>query len=162
KKVEVKETTEVAGDDLSNKRRIELPRAGLIMYAANPVFGVGPGNYKDNSAKYNPILWDLNGPGVAHNTYLEIMAETGTIGFLLFLGILIGLIRGFNKVMNSHSGNLILFSQSLALKISLYGYSFAAIFLSAQFSKFYWLIVFVGIGIQRVAKMEEHRQTQKL
>lgn len=161
KKVEVKETTEVAGDDLSNKRRIELPRAGLIMYAANPIFGVGPGNYKENSAKYNPILWDLNGPGVAHNTYLEIIGETGTVGLFLFLGTLAGLIRGFNKVMNSHAGNINLFSQSLALKISLYGYSFAAIFLSAQFSKFYWLIIFVGIGIQRVAKMEEYRQIQK-
>lgn len=157
-KNKVSESTDLSGDDLSNKRRVELPRAGFLMYKANPIFGVGPGNYKENSAVHNPILWDLQGPGVAHNTFLEVLGETGTVGMILFIGILLGLIRTLNKVMNSHSGNINIYSQALALKISLYVYSFTAFFLSAQFSKFYWLIIFVGIAVQKVSKIEEAMQ----
>ncbi|MEN9306665.1 MAG: hypothetical protein RL173_597, partial [Fibrobacterota bacterium] len=80
KKTEIKEDTKVSGDDLSNKRRIELPRSGVLMWQANPILGVGPGNYKENSAVYNPILWELNGPGIAHNTFVEIIAEHGIWG----------------------------------------------------------------------------------
>ncbi|MGL1904352.1 MAG: O-antigen ligase family protein [Fibrobacterales bacterium] len=149
KGVSVKETTEVAGDDLSNKRRIELPRAGLLMYSANPILGVGLGNYKSQSAIYNPILWEINGPGVAHNTYIEILGETGTLGSLLFLGILFFTISTLNTIIRHHRDSIIISSQALALKVGIYGYAFTAIFLTAQYSKFYWLVLFIAIALKR-------------
>ncbi len=155
KGVSVKETTEVAGDDLSNKRRVELPRAGLLMYQGNPVFGVGLGNYKEMSAVYNPILWEINGPGVAHNTYIEILGETGTIGAALFLGIMLFTVTGLNRMIRSHRENIMITSQAIALKIGIYGYAVSAVFLTAQYSKFYWLVIFIALALFKYVKKYE-------
>ena len=161
KKIEVKETTEIAGDDLSNKRRVELPRAGFLMWSANPIFGVGLGNYKENSIIYNPILNEINGPGVAHNTYIEMLGETGVFGFLLYLSIFFGSIRVLNKILRRHPDSPFLYNSARSLKISMYCFFISAIFLSAQYSKFYWLLVFLIFSLHRCAKNEERRVLQK-
>lgn len=152
KKTEVKEETKVSGDDLSNKRRIELPRSGILMWQANPVLGVGPGNYKENSAVYNPILWELNGPGIAHNTFVEILAEHGLWGVVCFLGIFLLSVRTCNRTARLHPDHENLVTYAKAFKIGMYGFWASAVFLSAQYSKFYWLALFLGHALDRVSR----------
>ncbi len=154
RKTEIKEDTKVSGDDLSNKRRIELPRAGILMWQANPVLGVGPGNYKANSAVYNPVLWELNGPGIGHNTFVEILAEHGLWGSACFLGILLLSLRTCNRTMRLHPDHPELVAAARALKIGLYGFVSSAVFLSAQFSKFYWLALFLGHALDRISRQQ--------
>lgn len=150
-KMSVQKTTEVSGDDLSNKRRVELPAAGYTMFLENPITGVGPGNYKKESIKYNPILRDIGGPGIAHNTYIEILAEMGLSGILLFAYIVFGSIHRLNRIMTLHREDVFLFQSALALKCGFYCFLFSAIFLSAQFSKFFWLSVFITIVFHKIS-----------
>lgn len=152
RKTEIKEDTKVSGDDLSNRRRIELPRAGIMMWDANPVLGVGPGNYKENSAVYNPVLWELNGPGIAHNTFVEILAEHGVWGSVCFLSIFLLAVRTNNRVARAHPDQPEMVAFAKALKIGLYGFASSAVFLSAQFSKFYWLALFLGHALDRISR----------
>lgn len=149
-KMSVKNTTEVSGDDLSNKRRVELPRAGYIMFLDNPILGVGPGNYKKQSIIYNPMLRDIGGPGIAHNTYIEILAEMGLGGALLFISIVLITLKNLRKVANFHEEKEFLYQAPLALKAGIFCYLFSAVFLSAQYSKYFWLCIFCSLVLAKI------------
>jgi len=59
-------------------------QAALDMARDHPYFGVGLGNYSVRYAQYRLINWQLP-LGHAHNTYLNLLAETGLVGMLAFL-----------------------------------------------------------------------------
>lgn len=73
------------------EQRAALMIAGISMFLANPVLGVGPGGFEDALPSYGaqiPQLWDyLPTP---HNAYIQMAAETGVAGlvvFVVFLGV---------------------------------------------------------------------------
>ena len=60
----------------------------------HPIVGVGLSNYQDRAADYVRRPREIQfveliaeKPHVVHNTYLQLWAETGLIGLLLFLGV---------------------------------------------------------------------------
>lgn len=59
-------------------------QAAAMMWAAKPVLGVGIGNYAAAYPQYALPRWD-DPLGHAHNYYLNVAAETGTIGLLAYL-----------------------------------------------------------------------------
>lgn len=60
-----------------------LPHAAVEMFKENPVFGVGSGRFSDEFEQYRTPQWQTN-PTTAGSLYLTVLAEHGTIGFLLF------------------------------------------------------------------------------
>ncbi len=60
--------------------------AGLRMFAAHPLLGVGAGNYDNAYARYEVPGW-LEPLGQAHNYYINAAAETGLLGLAAFLAI---------------------------------------------------------------------------
>ncbi len=70
-------------------------QAAVEMFRAHPWFGVGFGNYAAAYPAYAAIRW-LNPLGHAHNIYLNMAAEGGLIGLLLYLllWIMIGIRTG--------------------------------------------------------------------
>lgn len=58
--------------------------AGLRMFLAHPLLGVGAGNYDPAYARYKVPGWNLS-LGHAHNYYINAAAETGGIGLAIFL-----------------------------------------------------------------------------
>jgi len=73
--------------------RSTLWTVGGRMWAAHPLAGVGIANYLSQAPGYvqRPGLLTFVSfisaqPKVAHNTYLQLLAETGLIGALLYLG----------------------------------------------------------------------------
>ena len=76
--IEGSETT-----DASVMSRIEIWRGGLKMLSHNP-FGVGPGNFNQNIARYSDITTSMS----PHSTYIQSACELGLPGLALFLAIL--------------------------------------------------------------------------
>jgi O-antigen ligase len=73
-------------------QRAALTWAGLLMFQAHPIVGVGPGGFGANLDRFGPqidILWDY--VGSAHNAYVEVAAEMGIIGLAAFLFLLIAI-----------------------------------------------------------------------
>jgi O-antigen ligase len=88
--------------DLSALMRIDMWQKAWFMFTQSPIFGIGFGRYND-AANYNiqNISAGLIGkPGIfsiyntsqvifdssnAHNSYLQLLAETGIIGLILML-----------------------------------------------------------------------------
>jgi O-antigen ligase len=66
------------------------------MAEAHPWLGVGFGNFAAAYPEFRLLLWE-NALGHAHNTYLNLLAETGILGLLTYLGmwatIVIGTVR---------------------------------------------------------------------
>lgn len=75
--------------DSSLQQRIRYIKATLSSFIQYPIFGVGIGNWEIVSLKYeNPEMTNFVVPYHAHNDYLEILAETGLPGFLIYFGLI--------------------------------------------------------------------------
>lgn len=81
--------------------RLALWRAAARMTVERPVLGWAPGTFPVHQARYTPgsrtereirlLGGDMSES--AHNTFLQLAAETGLVGLLLFLGMLASFLR---------------------------------------------------------------------
>lgn len=134
--------------------RLTIWAVGWRMAQANPVVGVGAGNFRDVSKYYllqpgvlmrsDQIL--LEEPQVAHNTYLEVLAELGIVGLSLFLTII-----GFSLVSSLRAARNFRIrgdpgSEALArgFAIALIGTLAADFFISQELTKQLWLLLGIG------------------
>lgn len=72
----------------SINRRIGLAKISTNMILANPIFGVGPGNFTATMNNYGEIIGTSRFIQPVHNIYLLIISEIGIIGTIL-LGLLL-------------------------------------------------------------------------
>ena len=77
--------------DYSTAERLAHWIAGIQMYLTHPFLGVGIGNYPDVYANYYVTIF-VNSLGQAHNYYINIAAETGTIGLVVYLFFVIAML----------------------------------------------------------------------
>lgn len=131
--------------------RLELWRAGLRMIAQHPMTGIGLGNYKGVVTHYEAD--DKNLEKIAHNTYIELAAETGLPGLCAFLIILFCAFRNLERARHlaseHHAHFLELASQSIAA--GLIGSLVAIFFLSAETQKLLWLMVLLSPCLRSLA-----------
>jgi len=78
--------------------RIAIWKRGMGYMMANPVFGVGAGNF----TLAEQVLSGSRGM-VAHNSYVEVGAETGVIGLLLFLCTLAFALRELRRLRKRYA-----------------------------------------------------------
>jgi len=64
--------------------------AALRMWEQAPWLGVGPGNYAAVYPSVRLLAWE-DPLGHAHNIYLNVLAETGLVGFLAYSAMILGL-----------------------------------------------------------------------
>ncbi len=73
--------------------RLQLWRIALRMAVARPVLGVGPDNFRLVYGDYASVkVWDSTVH--ANNIYLEWLADTGLVGFAIFLWLNAALLAG--------------------------------------------------------------------
>jgi O-antigen ligase len=72
--------------NFSTLERLAQWAAGINMFLAHPVLGVGAGNYSEAYPQYSVVCWP-DSLGHAHNYYINAAAETGAIGLVAFLAL---------------------------------------------------------------------------
>jgi O-antigen ligase len=77
--------------NFSTLERLAQWSAGINMFLAHPVLGVGAGNYSEAYPQYSVVCWP-NSLGHAHNYYINAAAETGALGLVAFLALTIAMI----------------------------------------------------------------------
>jgi len=76
--------------------RYALWEAGMRMFKERPITGVGIGVYRWLVPYYSRDLPFIAGRSIwAHNTYIQILVETGVVGFILFIGMFISTLVNF-------------------------------------------------------------------
>ncbi len=93
-------TISLSTNDGSVNQRLRYYEDVLTHIKSNPIFGVGLGNWKLKSIEYDAK--DIQGyvvPYHAHSDFIQLGAELGIIGFLLYLSIFIWAIYYVNYII---------------------------------------------------------------
>lgn len=87
----------IQGSDSAGFRYMQWD-AGFAMWGDHPVAGVGIGRFEAHTAYYGYNFIPFYGlRWSAHNTYVTLLAETGLVGFVLFMGMVAAGIAGLVK-----------------------------------------------------------------
>jgi len=129
-------------DEGSMRERIQLFWAGLDMFKDNFLIGVGITNFRTEIPKYI----DVPAGKASHSMYVQMLAELGIFGGLIFFGIL------FSSFYNAYTASIIFKKKrekeyyyiSLAALGGLVGFCSAAFFLNPQGMSIFWM--FIGLA----------------
>jgi O-antigen ligase len=133
--------------DSSAEQRYVLLQVGLTIARENLVKGVGLGAYPDAHSEYaeERAEWQFGrGNRDTHNMYLNLAAETGVPGTLLFLGMLAATLRHAIRTEQRLRDTLpIEFEHLRILRFGLVAYLIAAIF--GTFHRISFLYMYVAV-----------------
>jgi len=121
--------------------------SALAAFVDHPVLGVGPGQYVPYHAlRYQSLpeisFREIAVPRRAHNLYLEIAAEMGTVGLLLFLTIPFLLLKDLETVRRALApGRPDLARWAAVFMMTLFAYLGSGMFLHLAFERYYWLMI---------------------
>ena len=128
--------------DTTYNQRIATIKAGILMFEANPLFGVGPGC----SIVAYPIYVPADAHCgcqlqlVVHNTFVQALSEVGLFGFvpfMLFLGV------ALFQAWKMQQGPLR--DYAVALEVALWG--FVVCSLSGGFTYTWWPYILIGLVV---------------
>ena len=130
--------------------RSDIWRVGWRMVQAHPLTGVGSGNFQEASVHYVQGIGTITAanlivdvPHVAHNVYLELLADLGIPGLIAFLGVMICALLAAGKAARrfERQGDVQMELVARCLVLALVAFMAADFFLSGEFSKQLWLTV---------------------
>lgn len=145
--------TERLIDPSGGTGRVDLWTVALRMVEDRPLQGVGTGSFAPSSIHYllepgilSESQYIANDPKVAHNMYLEVLAELGIPGAIMFIGIVLFCLGcAASAVARQYErGSSRDYALTLGLTASLVGLLTADFFGSGQYSQQLWL--FLGLG----------------
>jgi O-antigen ligase len=84
-------------DEVYGLERIYYYATALQLFTTHPLLGVGAGNYQFFDRSYTGEA----AGGIAHNQFLTVAAETGILGLMLLLWLMIALLRIRRKLLSS-------------------------------------------------------------
>jgi O-antigen ligase len=133
------------------------------MVEDEPVRGIGAGNFANTSVHYllqpGAIVRDdfiVDTPKVAHNSYLEVLAELGVVGLVLFAGVLAFALTCIVKATRvfARIGDRQMELLSRGLLVALVGLLASDFFGSRQFEKQLWLLLALGPAFLALARAQ--------
>lgn len=142
--------------EVSFRGRTSEVLSAWYMFLDHPILGVGANNYPVNYQTYARKLGLDNRATLRepHNLFIQIAAETGILGLLVFGSILYYIFRcvyltrkGFTNIGDRDSFDLI-----GAFSAALIGYLTAAMFIHGAYPRYFWLLAGIGMALPQVLK----------
>ena len=144
--------------EVSFRGRISEMTVALNMFADNPILGVGVNNYPAQYLDYSRSLGldSRREQRPPHNLFLEIAAESGILGLIVFGSVCVIIFQRLIGAENllSAAGKRDDASLLWALRLSLIGYFICGIFLHAAFPRYMWLLLGLAMVMPQVAQNE--------
>jgi O-antigen ligase len=150
-------------NESTSSGRTDLWKVGLKMLQANPVLGVGAGNFQVAEYKYvdqvGPITRAdiiVDAPRVTHDTYLELADELGVPGFLAFLAIAIGSLSCALRAARlwERAGNPAYGLLARGLALGLIAQLTADIFITNEYEHLLWVLLALPPAVLAVARSD--------
>jgi O-antigen ligase len=144
--------------------RSDLWKLALQISADHPVLGVGASNFVVTSPSYatsdvsvREVNKAFTQPVVVHNTYLQILAELGTVGLFLFASVVVGTFlvacRAIRLFARQGARDLEILARGMV--VALVGLLSAFTFLSASYEKALWLLLGSAAALSAVALRQQ-------
>jgi putative inorganic carbon (HCO3(-)) transporter len=143
-------------DQFGADSRVAIWRAGWHMMLSHPLFGVGLEGFKSRVVQYGaPEDMEY----IAHNMYLEIGVELGIPSLLAFLAMFITAFCDVEAVRRrtAVTGPVLLQQTALGIQAGLVGFAIAGFFVSAQYQKLFWLILFLAVCLDSLQRHVSRR-----
>lgn len=125
--------------------RVDMWIESMEMVKYNPVLGIGKGNFRSYTKKL-----------IAHNSFLEVMGETGFLGLFLWLSLLyvsvMSLIKARGMLEDPRQRSLV-----DGLLICVLGYLATSLFITAEFELLYVLLALCMVVVRLVGVTVEYR-----
>lgn len=118
--------------------------AAALVFADNPIVGVGPGQFQFYSAEYGNRLGIriLEGNREAHSLFLDVAANYGILGLVSFLAMVLVPIRVIlgarHKLAARRPG---LTNLTIAFAFAMLAYLGTGIFLHLSYVRYFWLML---------------------
>ena len=143
--------------------RVKIWERGVGYMLDRPVFGVGMGNFPTAEGTISPmarageygrgVRW-----GAAHNTFVQIGAELGIPGLLLFVGLIVSVFVALRRVSRQaaragpQGNDLARLAQSLMT--ALVGFVVGGFFLSLAYADLLYTLTALGLGLAKIARLQ--------
>ena len=146
--------------------RSELWATAWQMWQDHPLVGVGLEAFRDNASSYvrelGPIEFAsflVEQPKVVHNTYLQLLAETGILGLALYLVVIFSSIRLAWRaaLLFERIGDLSMATLSRAVIGALVAMLAGITFISAASDRRLWILLALGPALFASAKLQARR-----
>jgi probable O-glycosylation ligase (exosortase A-associated) len=145
-RMETLDSTETAEKDRSVRERMETVRVASLMWEDYPLIGVGFGSENQR------LLWfryadtsKYRAPLVIHNTYLQMLVDSGSFALLAYLALLGGAVlmmeRSARRLKRAGSP---LYSCPLAIETGLVVFAVGSTFLTRVTFDFAYLLLMMG------------------
>lgn len=92
---------------------------GLKLFAMNPMFGLGMGAFNSGLFRVQSFYYETK---YAHNHYIQVLLESGVLGFVLFFGAMLSLILSLWKERDYYGGHFVPVSLSVLLFTLCHGF----------------------------------------
>lgn len=144
-------------DGEASDSRYVLWGAGIRMFQENWLTGIGVGNFKELSPSYQESGRVVK--AIAHNTYIQLLAELGLFGLLIFVGTMVA---AFSSLQRTAAQALrvrssLLYHSASGIQGGLIGYVVGAFFVSAEFQRLLWFMVFMSICLATLTRQVARR-----
>lgn len=147
------ESAEDWQQDKTASHRVYLWKAGLLIFRDNPVLGVGVANYPLVRLNSYAIPGSGDVASVAHSTYIQVLAELGTMGTLSWLFLIFCFLR-----LNTQTRQQLLatdlarrrsweYGLAFGLDLALIGYLASGAFVSVLFYPHFWVLLGLSVGL---------------
>lgn len=127
--------TQTRDSSKSAQNRVDVWAQGLGMLGENPLLGVGRGNF----VAYTRTI-------IAHNSAIEIAAETGLVGIFLWLSLIVCSFRAAYLRLQAASEERDR-RTLIAVMMSLAGYIVSSMFVTLEYETFYMLMALCVGGL---------------
>ena len=158
------ETVAQADPEGSAAQRLEVQKTAWRVFVGHPVLGVGLGCYPQANALYSPVL----GYRDTHDTYLNLAAELGVPGLLLWLALVTSVLRHVRRCRRSIAADALSIG-TVWIQRAIIGYLVAGLFGSySGLTLFYlilgalWCAATLSSSVRTAAAAERAATTGKL
>jgi len=127
-------------DEESAGGRVDAWSQGMIMLGSNPLFGVGYGRFAEHHTH------------TAHNSFVLCFAELGTVGYFLWLGLIVLVFKQLNQAIEAVKPGQEAYQWALALRTALVGFFTCAVFLSRAYHPPVYILLAFAIGAAYCAR----------
>ena len=136
------DTTNQADNSITSRATENL--AALAVFSDHPLIGVGPGEFSAFYRQYaNDVAINVKAEDrQAHNLYLATAAETGILGLICLMAVLLVTLWELAKARRKWLGRRTdLANMATAFSLSVVTYMTTGIFLHLSYARYFWLIM---------------------
>lgn len=136
--------------------RIAIWKRGLQLMLENPVLGVGPFVFEvaEGTKHIDESTGTTGKWSAAHNSFIQIGAELGITGLILFVMMLVSSIRSLRRLQRDLPVDSELRWIVYALEVGLYGYIVCGFFISQAYSAALFLMVGLTVVVSNIVERE--------